>query len=465
MTIASIDPATGLTLREFTPHGDADIEHAIARARSAFDGWRHRPLAERAQVIARVAELLGAEKHELGRLMTREMGKLHSAAIEEAAKCALACRHYAEHADRYLAPEIVHVTGERSCVAFQPLGVLLAVMPWNFPFWQVLRFAAPALVAGNVAVLKHASNVPQCALAIEDLFRRAGAPAGVFTTLLVGSDKVETLIADPRIAAVTLTGSEGAGRSVGAAAGRYLKKSVLELGGSDPFIVLPSADVDAAARTAVKARTINNGQSCIAAKRFIVVEAVADEFEQAFVRGMRSLIVGDPMREETQLGPLASRKQRDEVHDQVRRSIEAGARVLTGGEPVEGAGAYYMPTVLTDMPRSAPAFDEEVFGPVASLYRVPDAREALALANDSKLGLGASVWTRDEKEATWFADELEAGTVFVNGMVASDPRFPFGGVKASGYGRELSVYGLREFVNIKTIRMLGAGAANRTDTE
>ena len=465
MSIASIDPATGRTLREFAPHTDVDIERALARARQAFDVWRHQPLAERSRVMMRVAELLEAEQRELGRLMTCEMGKLHSAAMEEAAKCAIACRHYAAHADRYLAPEIVPVNGERSWVAFQPLGVVLAVMPWNFPFWQVLRFAAPALVAGNVAVLKHASNVPQCALAIEDLFRRAGAPPGVFTTLLIGSDRVEALIADPRVAAVTLTGSEGAGRSVGAAAGRHLKKSVLELGGSDPFIVLPTADLDAAARTAVRARTINNGQSCIAAKRFIVVEAVADAFEQAFVQGMRSLVVGDPMHPATQLGPLSSHKQRDEVHEQVRRSVEAGARVLTGGEPIEGPGAFYTPTVLTDIPRSAPAFGEEVFGPVASLFRVPDAKAALALANDSPLGLGASVWTGDDDEARWLADELEAGTVFVNGMVASDPRFPFGGVKASGYGRELSVYGLREFVNIKTIRMLGAGAAPATDTE
>ena len=465
MTIASIDPSTGRTLREFSPHGDADVDGALERARDAFDPWRHRPIAKRARVLQRTAELLEGEKHELGRLMTQEMGKLHSAAVEEAAKCAVACRHYAEHAERYLAPERVPVPEERSFVAFQPLGVVLAVMPWNFPFWQVLRFAAPALVAGNVAVLKHASNVPQCALAIEDLFRRAGAPDGVFTTLLVGSDRVEQLIADPRVAAVTLTGSEGAGRAVGAAAGRHLKPSVLELGGSDPFIVMPSADVAAAATTAVRARTINNGQSCIAAKRFIVHDAVADAFERAFVTGMRSLVVGDPMRAETQLGPLSSTKQRDEVHEQVRRSVAAGARVLTGGEPIDGPGAFFAPTVLTDIPRSAPAFGEEVFGPVASLFRVRDAKAALALANDSTLGLGASVWTRDAEEARWFADELEAGTVFVNGMVASDPRFPFGGVKASGYGRELSVYGLREFVNIKTIRMLGTATAGSTLTE
>ena len=465
MTIASIDPATGRRLREFAAHDDAHVERALTHALHAFDRWRHTPTAERAAIVARAGQLLDSEKLALGRLMTQEMGKLYTAAIEEAAKCAVACRHYAEHADRYLAPEMVHIEGERSCVAFQPLGAVLAVMPWNFPFWQVLRFAAPALVAGNVAVLKHASNVPQCALAIEDLFRRAGAPEGVFTTLLVGSERVESLIADPRIVAVTLTGSEGAGRAVGAAAGRHLKKSVLELGGSDPFIVMASADVEVAAKTAVKARTINNGQSCIAAKRFIVADAVADEFERAFVRGMESLVIGDPVHEDTQLGPLSSTKQRDEVHEQVRRSVAAGARVLTGGEPLDRPGAYFAPTVLTDIPRSAPAFDEEVFGPVASLFRVRDARAALALANDSKLGLGASVWTRDRDEAQWFADEIESGTVFVNGMVASDPRFPFGGVKASGYGRELSVYGLREFVNIKTIRMLDASSSNPTDTE
>jgi len=465
MSIASIDPATGSTLRTFEPHDRPTVDRALDRAAAAFASWRRRPSAERAATVRRAGDILDRERDTFGELMTREMGKLRTAAVEEAAKCALACRHYADHADAYLAPEPVAVDGERAFVAFEPLGVVLAVMPWNFPFWQVIRFAAPALVAGNVGLLKHASNVPQCALALEDLFRRAGAPEGVFQTLLIGSDAVEDVILDDRVAAVTLTGSEGAGRSVAAAAGRALKKSVLELGGSDPFVVLASADIAQAAATAVRARTINNGQSCIAAKRFIVVDAVADAFEDAFVSGMAALRVGDPMDERTQLGPLSSAKQREEVDEQVRRSIDAGARVLTGGHILDGPGAFYAPTVLTDIPPGAPAWGDEVFGPVASLFRVADADAAFALANDTRFGLAASVWTSDGDEAERFARELVAGTVFVNAMVASDPRFPFGGVKASGYGRELSVYGLREFVNVKTVRMKPAPGKSGTGTE
>ena len=465
MSIASIDPATGSTLRTFEPHDRPTVDRALDRAAAAFASWRRRPSAERAATVRRAGDILDRERDTFGELMTREMGKLRTAAVEEAAKCALACRHYADHADAYLAPEPVAVDGERAFVAFEPLGVVLAVMPWNFPFWQVIRFAAPALVAGNVGLLKHASNVPQCALALEDLFRRAGAPEGVFQTLLIGSDAVEDVILDDRVAAVTLTGSEGAGRSVAAAAGRALKKSVLELGGSDPFVVLASADIAQAAATAVRARTINNGQSCIAAKRFIVVDAVADAFEDAFVSGMAALRVGDPMDERTQLGPLSSAKQREEVDEQVRHSVEAGARVLTGGHILERPGAFYAPTVLTDIPPGAPAWGDEVFGPVASLFRVADADAAFALANDTRFGLAASVWTSDGDEAERFARELVAGTVFVNAMVASDPRFPFGGVKASGYGRELSVYGLREFVNVKTVRMKPAPGKSGTGTE
>ncbi|HUF25430.1 MAG TPA: NAD-dependent succinate-semialdehyde dehydrogenase [Gemmatimonadaceae bacterium] len=463
MTIATINPATGETLRRFEPHDGEAVEAALARAARAFESWSRRPIGERAAVVRRAGELLDAERRELGRLMTLEMGKLHSAAVEEAAKCAASCRHYAEHAEAYLAPEPVSVDGERSYIAFDPLGAVLAVMPWNFPFWQVIRFAAPALVAGNVGLLKHASNVPQCALAIEDLFHRAGAPEGVFQTLLVESDVVAGIIADHRIAAVTLTGSERAGRAVGSAAGEHLRPSVLELGGSDPFIVLGSAAIPDAVATGVRARIINNGQSCIAAKRFIVVDSVADAFTDGFVRRMSALRVGDPMVAGTELGPLASMRQLEELESQVSRSVDAGAKVLTGGRRLDGPGAWYAPTVLTDIPREAPAYGEELFGPVASLFRVPDAAAALTLANDSRFGLAASVWTSDDREAEWLARELAVGTVFVNGMVASDPRFPFGGVKASGYGRELSAYGLREFVNVKTVRMQRRPTATSTE--
>jgi succinate-semialdehyde dehydrogenase/glutarate-semialdehyde dehydrogenase len=353
-------------------------------------------------------------------------------------------------------PEIVTASAEaRDQICFEPLGVVLAVMPWNFPFWQVIRFAAPALVAGNVGLLKHASNVPQCALALEDLFRRAGAPEGVFQALLVGAEPVAALIADDRVAAVTVTGSEAAGRAIGAAAGAHLKKSVLELGGSDPFLVLPSADLDRAVATAVKARMVNTGQSCIAAKRFIVADAVYDRFAAAFSAAIGALVVGDPLDPRTQIGPLATAAIRDGVADQVARSVAAGARVLTGGRVLDGPGHYYAPTVLAEVPLTAPAACEEVFGPVAALFRVAGLDEAIALANATPFGLGAAAFTRDRQEAERLARELEAGSVFINGMVASDVRFPFGGVKRSGHGRELSLHGMREFVNVKTVRMTG----------
>ena len=352
-----------------------------------------------------------------------------------------------------------------SFIRYQPLGVVLAVMPWNFPFWQVFRFAAPALMAGNCGLLKHASNVPQCALAIEEIIRRAGFAEGEFQTLLVGSDKVRSIIDDPRVAAVTLTGSEPAGRSVASEAGKQIKKSVLELGGSDPFIVMPSADLDEAVKTAVKARTINNGQSCIAAKRFIVAREIADEFERRFVQGMQSLKVGDPLDEATDIGPLATEDILSDLEDQVRKSVEAGARVLTGGHRIERAGYYYAPTVLTDIPEDSPAYREELFGPVASLFRASDIREAIRIANDTDFGLGSSAWTNDERERAQFIDELEAGSVFINGMVASDPRLPFGGVKHSGYGRELDAHGIREFLNIKTIWIKDEAGANLSETE
>jgi succinate-semialdehyde dehydrogenase/glutarate-semialdehyde dehydrogenase len=406
--------------------------------------------------VSRAGAILDREKERYGRLMTLEMGKPLKAGIEEAAKCALACRYYGEHASEFVAPD--RVDGDE--VLYQPLGVVLAIMPWNFPFWQVIRFAAPGLCAGNVGLLKHASNVPQCALALEELFREAGAPKGVFQTVLVGSDRVEHIIMDRRIAAVTLTGSEPAGREVAATAGRCIKKTVLELGGSDPFIVMPSADVEAAAKVAVKARTINNGQSCIAAKRFIVHERVADEFTRLFVDGMRALTVGDPMSADTDIGPLATAQIAQDLEKQVAESVRLGAKILTGGKRKPGPGNYFEPTVLTDIPVDSPAYRDELFGPVASLFRARDLDDAIRLANDTNFGLASAAWTRDDAEADRFIRDIEAGTLFINGMVASDPRFPFGGIKHSGYGRELGPWGLREFVNIKTVRRqtpLGSG--------
>jgi succinate-semialdehyde dehydrogenase / glutarate-semialdehyde dehydrogenase len=451
MAIVTINPATGEALRSFEALSKAQINEKLTLAADASRLYRHTAFAERAKLMIRAAEILETEKKSFGRLMTTEMGKPLRAAIEEATKCAWGCRFYAENAAAFLADEVVPTNATRSFIRYQPLGPVLAIMPWNFPFWQVFRFAAPALMAGNVVLLKHASNVPQCALAIEDIFRRAGFPQGVFQTLLIGSDQVQSVLDDPRVVAATLTGSETAGIKVASAAGKLIKKTVLELGGSDPFIVMPSTDLDAAVNTAVKARTINNGQSCIAAKRFIVHEGIADAFEHQFVRAMQQLVVGDPMDERTQVGPLAGKQLLDDLDAQVRESVKLGARASTGGHRIERAGFYFEPTVLVNIPPSSPAYRDELFGPVASIFRARDIVEAIQIANDTRFGLGASAWTNDAREMKRFARELQAGTVFINGMVASDPRFPFGGVKASGYGRELSEVGIREFVNIKAV--------------
>jgi len=449
--MASTNPATGVTSERFEEHSAQEVESRLSAAARAFESYRHVSMEERARCMRRAADLFEAEKQSLGRLMTEEMGKTLKSAIAEAEKCGLACRHYAEHAASYLADEPVATDAAESYVRSLPLGPVLAVMPWNFPFWQVIRFAAPALMAGNVGLLKHASNVPRCALALEQLLLRAGFAPGVFQTLLVSSRRVAGLIEDPRIVAVTLTGSEGAGVEVAGVAGRKLKKSVLELGGSDPFIVMPSADLETAVKTAVVARNLNNGQSCIAAKRFIVHSAIYAEFESRFVAQVRALRVGDPMLDETDIGPLATADAVVSLAAQVERSVAAGAKLLTGGKPIAGAGNFFQPSVLSEIPKTAPAYRDEVFGPVALLFRVPDIDAAIALANDSSFGLGSSVWTTDQKEQQRFIDELEAGQTFVNAMVVSDPRLPFGGVKHSGFGRELGSYGIREFVNAKSV--------------
>ena len=465
MAIQTVNPATGERVRDFVPLTPRDVEAKLARADEARRTWRRVPVAERARIVRRAGEVLEQRKKDYGRLMTLEMGKTYKSAVEEASKCATGCRYYADHAASFLANELVDVEGETGYVAFQPLGIVLAIMPWNFPFWQVIRFAAPALCAGNVGLLKHASNVPQCALALEELFREAGAPDSVFQTLLVGSDAIPALLGDDRVAAATLTGSEHAGSQVASRAGEKIKKTVLELGGSDPFVVMPSAEIERAATVAVKARMINNGQSCIAAKRFIVHDRVFEEFCEIFVRQTKALVVGDPMDERTDVGPLATAQIREDLDRQVGESVRAGARVITGGTVRSGPGFYYEPTVLVDVPESAAAARDETFGPVATLLRARDIDDAIRLANATRFGLGASAWTTEGAEARRFAEELEAGSVFINGMVASDPRFPFGGVKASGYGRELSAFGLREFVNIKTVRMLGVGASQASLTE
>jgi succinate-semialdehyde dehydrogenase/glutarate-semialdehyde dehydrogenase len=451
MAIASVNPATGEVLKTFDPLTDGELAKKLDLAAAAFAVHRNTSFAYRAERMLRAAEILEREKESFGRLMSLEMGKPIQSAIDEAVKSAWACRYYAEHAEGFLADEVVETSASRSYIRYQPLGPVLAIMPWNYPFWQVVRFVAPALMAGNVGLLKHASNVPQCALAVEDVFLRAGFAEGVFQTLLVGASKVDAILDDSRIVAATLTGSEGAGIQVGISAAKRIKKVVLELGGSDPYIVMRTANFDEAVATAVKARVANNGQSCIAAKRFIVEESIADRFEHEFVARMEALKVGDPLDPKTDLGPLASASAVDDLQRDVQKSIEAGARLLTGGKPLPGKGSFYPPTVLTDIPRNSPAYSEEFFGPVASVFRVKDADEAIHIANDTRFGLGASVWTQDTAERDHLIQGLEAGMVFVNKMVASDPRVPFGGVKQSGFGRELGPFGIREFTNIKTV--------------
>jgi len=456
MSIATTNPATGEVLKTFAPISDAQLEQKLQRAVEAFNTFRKTTFASRAALMLKAADILEADKEKFGRMMTTEMGKTYRSAVDEAVKCAWVCRYYAEHAEKFLADESADVPGSKSFVRYLPLGPILAVMPWNFPFWQVFRFIAPSLMAGNVGLLKHASNVPQSALMIEEILRRAGFPEGVFQTLLIESNKVAKILADPRIKAATLTGSEGAGVQVGIAAATDIKKVVLELGGSDPFIVMKSANLEQAVAVGVKARVLNNGQSCIAAKRFIVAEEIADEFERLFVKKMESLKVGDPFDEHTDVGPLSSAEGLKELDADVQKTIQAGARLLTGGKRLSQPGNYYLPTVLADIPKDSPAACGELFGPVASLFRAKNAEDAIRIANSSPFGLGASAWTNDPAEREKFINGLESGMVFINRMVASDPRLPFGGVKRSGHGRELAMFGIREFMNIKTVSIEGA---------
>jgi succinate-semialdehyde dehydrogenase/glutarate-semialdehyde dehydrogenase len=454
MAIATINPASGETVKTYDEMSEADVERCLAAAVAAFQSYRLTSFADRAGWMQEAAAILDREQDQVAAMMTTEMGKTLAAAKAEVAKCATACRYYAEHAAGFLAdePADAAAVGARDAhVAYQPLGPVLAIMPWNFPLWQAMRFAAPALMAGNVGLLKHASNVPQTALFMQDLFARAGFPAGTFQTLLVGSARIEAILRDPRVVAATLTGSGPAGSSVAAIAGSEIKKVVLELGGSDPFVVMPSADLAKAAEVAATARLLNNGQSCIAAKRFIAHEAIYDEFERLFAEQMAARTLGDPMAASTDVGPLASEQQRDDVEQLVADAVAKGAKVLCGAAAPEGPGFYYPPTVLAGITPEMRVHREEVFGPVATLYRVPDIEAAIELANVTEFGLGANAWTNDDAERSRFIRDLDAGMVFINGNVTSYPELPFGGVKTSGYGRELFHQGIREFCNIKSV--------------
>ncbi|MEO1428675.1 MAG: NAD-dependent succinate-semialdehyde dehydrogenase [Cyanobacteria bacterium J06633_8] len=452
MAIATINPTTGETLNSFESLNDAQVKDAVSLADKAFGDYRKTSFKQRSEWMYKAADILEQDKADFAQVMTLEMGKPYKSALAEVSKCALVCRYYADKAAEFLADVSVETDASHSYVSYQPLGIILAVMPWNFPFWQVFRFAAPALMAGNVGLLKHASNVPQCALAIEKIIQRAGFPQGVFQTLLISSDKVADIIADERVKAATLTGSEGAGASLAAAAGKHIKKTVLELGGSDPFIVLASADLEAAAATGTTARMLNNGQSCIAAKRFIVEETVAHKFEKLLLDKFHALKIGDPMQMDTDIGPLATHAILQELDEQVQKSINNGAEALLGGKPLLNMkGNYYPPTILTNISPDSATAKEEFFGPVAMLFRVKDIDEAIQLANNTPFGLGASAWTSDTVQQQRLISEIEAGAVFINGLVKSDPRMPFGGTKLSGYGRELSIQGIHEFVNVKTV--------------
>ena len=451
MPIESINPANGKLLRRFEPLAAQAIQEKIALATEAYRNYAAVPVPHRALCMKKLANLLEEDANELAEIMTLEMGKPLHAAHAELGKCALVCRYYAENAIRMLAPELIVTDAMRSYVRWDPLGVVLAIMPWNFPFWQVFRFLAPALMAGNVGLLKHAPNVPQCALAIESLVRRAGFPRGTFQSLLIEASQVDAVLADNRIAAVTLTGSESAGRAVGAQAGWLIKKSVLELGGSDPYIVMSSADLNVAVDNAVRARCVNSGQSCIAAKRFIIQKDVFEEFQRRFVAGMAAVRVGDPMLDSTEIGPIATARLLDTLEAQVAAAVSAGGRILTGGRRIAGEGYFYEPTVLVDVSRKAAVYRDEIFGPVAMLFPARDLDEAIEIANDTPFGLAASAWTRDPAEQQRLVAQIQAGAVFLNKIVASDPRLPFGGIKKSGYGRELSAAGMREFMNAKTV--------------
>ncbi|MBC8375481.1 MAG: NAD-dependent succinate-semialdehyde dehydrogenase [FCB group bacterium] len=447
----SINPASGEFIKEYLPHSNDETTATISQSQETWLKWKHSGFQQRSVLMLRAAAVLREDREALALLMTLEMGKVIHEARAEIEKCAWVCEFYAEKAESFLADEMVETNASKSFVCFAPIGIVLAVMPWNFPFWQVFRFAAPALMAGNAAVLKHASNVPGCALAIEEIFIKAGFPANLFRTLLISATQVESVIMNPHIRAVTLTGSEAAGMQVASIAGRALKKTVLELGGSDPYIVLDDANIEKCVATAVNARMINNGQSCIAAKRFVVVESRLEEFEARKTKIMSTLIPGDPLLDDTQVGPLAREDLRDELHDQVKASLDAGARLLLGGKSIPGSGYFYEPTVVSDVRHGMSLYHQETFGPVSAIIPVKDTDEAIKVANDSDFGLGGSLWTNDLVRGEQLARQIESGAVFVNGMTVSDPRLPFGGIKRSGYGRELSHFGIREFVNIKPI--------------